>query len=1085
MVSRDLTCDEIMPPLDDGESLVQLVRSSTSTPSTVRLPRYQQPQEVSTKNKIIGGSSKSSHFINCQDDSATSTINYTTTVRDVLTRQIKNSKLKNEHLAGFSNPRILTSVSMQEERTSPPIVINTYLNHHGSHTPFNSSNGRVDVHKQKNSLITASNAFSAKTSNNSSNSHNYASIKSSFASNTTSYSSSHGSQIIKVAKLDNSSQQKQHQKILPSSTWASQQPIDSSIISRSPPQQLINNYSFQPSKSLPSSDKSTLNSQSAVNSNLPQQTVYSVVLQNRPHQPTEDDSTTQVTTKSPIKKVSNIPHTSPRPGILVKNSWNSQTTNKRIVGGVIASDNLSEINSFTNNVPVIDLMPNGIGSVDDLQRKRTRKQHFCDGDIASTTDVVTSPSDKFMRMEVSGSRHRPSSFVEISSSTQDGNCFETSTTTSIPMNSHTDPHSFPPVFSTHIERIPKKRGRPKLSNSSIDQQNQQINLLPEKQCISSPKSNQIYSTNMSTTITNSNNQYLRLSSPNSNVAASTNLASSNSTFQQSRIKRSIETAATFQTEMKTKRKYRKKTPELDPQTGQVMKKPRKKGPGRKSKREIELAAQQARESAILAEMGFPLPKSGSFSNSTTEARQQHFVTPGTSANDLTNNYEHSRQRANQVSLDKISDDEQMSINALCRFRTNSEHQQLLQRRRLTFSNFVDSSSDRTLESFVRPKFHSMCEIKSNDPETEHFVPPIASTSQQPFKDSSLPFAESENTDLMKLLTNFSNDINTSLGQKELMEYREMLISLLTEKETMSEAKHTQKDSLRSCLKSRLLDYLKNELLDEENEVVCNVFESQEQVKSAFDCLNLLPNACVYFNKSKQLLDLIRIKILARYLYRNLTAEFSKKKDLNKQNLPKLVPLSSFNTQTFTATKPINLLFEKKIEEMIDSRNKELDIFPLEEREGNVDEKDFEKAEIESALDSLKNLMEKKSSSSCNQQSPNDPFINSPHSSNNIDDLNSSIYANSQNSLPVELLNITRRRKENKQKRKLNKRFGIDFNQINKEEKMEDDLDDCDNSYEVESLKSFLQQLNLLSCRWNFSFQHIERLNNDIQTLLEK
>ncbi|CAK5078299.1 unnamed protein product [Meloidogyne enterolobii] len=1085
MVSRDLTCDEIMPPLDDGESLVQLVRSATSTPSTTRLPRYQQPQEVSNKTKIIGGSSKSSHFINCQDDSATSTINYTTTVRDVLTRQIKNSKLKNEHLTGFSNQRILTSVSMQEERTSPPIVINTYLNHHGSHTPFNLSNGRVDVHKQKNSLITASNAFSSKTSNNSSNSHNYASIKSSFVSNTASYSSSHGSQIIKVAKLDNSSQQKQHQKILSSSTWASQQPIDSSIISRSPPQQLINNYSFQPSKSLSSSDKSTLNSQSAVNSNLPQQTVYSVVLQNRPHQPIEDDSTTQLTTKSPIKKVPNIPHTSPRPGILVKNSWNTQTTNKRGVGGVISSDNLSEINSFTNNGAVIDLMPNGSGSVDDLQRKRTRKQHFCDGDIASTTDVVTSPSDKFMRMELSGSRHRPSSFVEIPSSTQDGKCFETTTTTSIPMNSHTDPHSFS-HFSTHIERIPKKRGRPKLSNSSIDQQKQQINLLPEKPFISSPKSNQIYSTNISTTITNSNNQYLHLSSPNSNVAASTNLASSDSTFHQSRIKRSIETAATFQTEMKTKRKYRKKTPELDPQTGQVMKKPRKKGPGRKSKREIELAAQQARESAILAEMGFPLPKSGSFSNSTTETtqlRQQHFVTPSTSANDLTNNYEHSRQRADQVSLDnKIADDEQMSITALCRFRTNSEHQQLLRRRRLTFSNFVDSS-DRTLESFVRPKFHSMCEIKSTAPETEHFVPPIASTSQQQFEYSPLPSAESENTDLMKLLSNFSNDINTSLGQKELMEYREMLISLLTEKETVSEAKSTQRDSLRSSIKSRLSDYLRNELLDEEKEVSCNVFESQEQIKSAFDCLNLLPNACVYFNKSKQLLDLIRIKILARYLYRNLTVEFSKKKDLNKQNLPKLVPLSSFNTQTFTATKPINLLFEKKIEEMIDSRSKGLDIFSLEEREGNVDEKGFEKVEIESALDLLKNLMEKKSSS-CNLQSSIDPFINSPHSSNNIDDLNSSIYANSRNSLPIELLNITRRQKENKQKRKLNKRFGIDFNQINKEEKMEDDLNDCDNSNEVESLQSFLQQLNSLCCRWNFSFQHIERLNNDIQTLLE-
>ena len=98
------------------------------------------------------------------------------------------------------------------------------------------------------------------------------------------------------------------------------------------------------------------------------------------------------------------------------------------------------------------------------------------------------------------------------------------------------------------------------------------------------------------------------------------------------------------------------------------------------------------------------------------------------------------------------------------------------------------------------------------------------------------------------------------------------------------------------------------------------------------------------------------------------------------------------------------------------------------------------------------FVHRKSSSSCNQQSPNDPFINSPHSSNNIDDLNSSIYANSQNSLPIELLNITRRQKENRQKRKLNKRFGIDFNQINKEEKIEDDLDDCVNSNEVERFK---------------------------------
>ena len=83
---------------------VRMVRTAaTSIPSTTRLPRYQphQPsQGGGNNNKIIshpesgnGSSSKSSHFINCREESATTTINHTTTVRDVLTRQIKNSKV--------------------------------------------------------------------------------------------------------------------------------------------------------------------------------------------------------------------------------------------------------------------------------------------------------------------------------------------------------------------------------------------------------------------------------------------------------------------------------------------------------------------------------------------------------------------------------------------------------------------------------------------------------------------------------------------------------------------------------------------------------------------------------------------------------------------------------------------------------------------------------------------------------------------------------------------------------------------------------------------------------------------------------
>ena len=110
-----------------------------------------------------------------------------------------------------------------------------------------------------------------------------------------------------------------HHKI-PSGNWASQQPTDTSVLCRSPPQQLLHNHSqHQPKNvSLLSSDKTAFVSQSAINSHMPQQSVYSVVLQHPPHQMIDSsiDSSTQRTAKSPQKRVSNTPLTSPRPGIL-------------------------------------------------------------------------------------------------------------------------------------------------------------------------------------------------------------------------------------------------------------------------------------------------------------------------------------------------------------------------------------------------------------------------------------------------------------------------------------------------------------------------------------------------------------------------------------------------------------------------------------------------------------------------------------------------------------------------------------------------------------------------------------------------
>lgn len=64
-----------------------------------------------------------------------------------------------------------------------------------------------------------------------------------------------------------------------------------------------------------SSLSSSVNSSFASHSYNSQQTLYSVVLQ-QPNQIDEETSTTRKPSKSPQKKLTITPHTSPRPGIL-------------------------------------------------------------------------------------------------------------------------------------------------------------------------------------------------------------------------------------------------------------------------------------------------------------------------------------------------------------------------------------------------------------------------------------------------------------------------------------------------------------------------------------------------------------------------------------------------------------------------------------------------------------------------------------------------------------------------------------------------------------------------------------------------
>jgi hypothetical protein len=103
------------------------------------------------------------------------------------------------------------------------------------------------------------------------------------------------------------------------------------------------------------------------------------------------------------------------------------------------------------------------------------------------------------------------------------------------------------------------------------------------------------------------------------------------------------------------------------------------------------------------------------------------------------------------------------------------------------------------------------------------------------------------------------------------------------------------------------------------------------------------------------LDLIRIKMLAHYLYRHLSTEFNKKKDLNNENFSKLIHLSLLHIKGFTKTKSSrNLLFEQKIKEIFDDISKGL----VTSLVGNNEGCDDKKFGIDSALNLLERLLKK-------------------------------------------------------------------------------------------------------------------------------
>lgn len=105
-----------------------------------------------------------------------------------------------------------------------------------------------------------------------------------------------------------------------------------------------------------------------------------------------------------------------------------------------------------------------------------------------------------------------------------------------------------------------------------------------------------------------------------------------------------------------------------------MKKERKKGSGRKSKREMELAAQQQRETAILAGVGMVSPAittTDMIDERPSTSSDHQFLFP----NMMPHNASHHIISYDEQHSDSGNELETNAIHTLCRLRRDSEHQQ--------------------------------------------------------------------------------------------------------------------------------------------------------------------------------------------------------------------------------------------------------------------------------------------------------------------------------------------------------------------------------------------------------------------------
>uniref|UniRef100_A0A915D7L1 Uncharacterized protein n=1 Tax=Ditylenchus dipsaci TaxID=166011 RepID=A0A915D7L1_9BILA len=490
---------------------------------------------------------------------------------------------------------------------------------------------------------------------------------------------------------------------------------------------------------------------------------------------------------------------------------------------------------------------NSCGRQDDSPRKRQRKQQF-----------DNSQQDKLM-MEVHAdprldqlSAENPTGW-KTADGTLPGSSTQPSTvkltgyqssgelSTGMALSGSTD----------HLTRgKPRRRGRPRSINNRLDSMLPSSNL----SSFSCTLNNNDTSNNMTTSsnsqpLTQTSTSMLSFNQPQGQqTAAATGAAAANSLLA-TRSSSWVDVDSMLQVDSGNKRprKYKKRAPEMNPETGEPIKKQRKKGSGRKSKK--DLLTMESNVKSVYSSFDSSMPRVSMLQFAAAIHNQQIQAQQNASTS-LSGTVQKETKQPQNLSVSIFSQlglDERGVVSTLCKFKSHRGAPTTPSAGLATEKETVKEPSRQS--SIVEEEDGPTTSTKSGDSKT---------------KKSS------------------ATRLNNSLDLRKFANYYDELSTFI---ET---CKPLSRHSIRRPIpinRTSSNNHSKN------SELRCEVFESFEEFKNAQECLRLLPMACSYFQNSKKLLNSLRSNLLSYSLFQQANSHISSMPTCAKVDPSSVKPIS--------------------------------------------------------------------------------------------------------------------------------------------------------------------------------------------------